>query len=144
LKKDFQTFLILVENCKMQGCPPLGDLINVDGLLLEEEGEDFRQVVLDCQLERRVVVDGEDSGIGSFDDEKGDDIVITEVDCPMERIPPTISSFIEQILEFLAIQSIQVILVLVLGQFVYNSCHGLQASISDCLQHAAETFLKVG
>jgi hypothetical protein len=128
----------------MQGRSPLGDLIHVDGLLLEEKGEDLRQVVLNCQLESRVAVDGEDSGIGSFDDEKGDDIRTTEVDCPMKRVPTTISSFIEQILELLTRESIQVIFVVAEGQLVYNSRHGLQTCIPDCFEHAAEAFLKVG
>ena len=115
----------------MQGRSSFGGLVDVDLLLVDEQLHYFWRVMLDCELERRVAIDGEDGGVGAFDDEEGDDVRVVEVDGPMKRIPSAVARLVQQVLQLLPHHPVDVILVLAVGQAVQHPRYLLQVLQAD-------------
>lgn len=68
--------------------------------------------MLHCELQRCVAIDGKDGRVCAFDDEKGDDVWIVEMNGPMQCIPTAIACLVQQVLQLLLHHSVEVLLIL--------------------------------
>jgi hypothetical protein len=134
---------ILVAYGQMQCGAVFGELVEVEVGLLEEEGDDIGGVVEDGELERSVVVDGEQGGVGAFDQQEGDHICLAGVDCPVQCVPAAVSQLLQQVPAFQRHQLVQLRLVLYRRLFPHDLRYLLQTARPHAVQHPSQTLLQV-